>query len=145
MPIVHSRRRLLSTALAAAAALGGFDVTRLGDGNPLAAEPPPEVTTVRLENAAPIVCIAPEYVADELLRAEGFTDIRHVSEDRPPVQMIARNELDWTLEFAPAVLTEIEAGAPVTMVAGVHVGCFELFAHEDIHCITDLNGRTVMQ
>jgi hypothetical protein len=24
------------------------------------------------------ICVAPEYVVDHLLRAEGFTDIRHV-------------------------------------------------------------------
>ena len=63
--------------------------------------------------------------------------------DKPPVQMLARNELDWTLEFAPAVITEVEAGAAVTVVAGVHVGCFELFAQEHIRGITDLKGRTV--
>ncbi len=66
-----------------------------------------------------ITCIAPEYVADEHLRAEGFTDVRHEPVEIPPVQMVVRNELDWTLEYAPAVLTEVEAGAAVTMVAGV--------------------------
>ena len=35
------------------------------------------------------------------------------------------------------------AAAPVTMVAGMHVGCFELFAHEHIRGIADLKGRTV--
>ena len=141
MSIVQSRRRLLTTALSAVAGWGGFD--RLGGSNPLAAEPPPEVTTVRMEQVSPVVCIAPEYVADELLRVEGFTDIRHELGDGPPVQMIVRDKLDWTLEFVPAVLPEIEAGARVIMVAGVHVGCFELFADDNIRSITDLKGRTV--
>jgi len=34
-------------------------------------------------------------------------------------------------------------GAPITVLAGVHVGCFELFAREGIHNITDLKGKTV--
>ena len=41
------------------------------------------------------------------------------------------------------MIAELDGGAPVTMVAGVHVGCFELFAHEHIRSIADLKGRTV--
>jgi len=36
------------------------------------AEPPPETATIRLYGAG--LCIAPLYVAEELLRGEGFTD-----------------------------------------------------------------------
>ena len=56
---------------------------------------------------------------------------------------MAFDETDWTLEFAPAVIAELDAGAPVTMVTGMHVGCFEVFAHEVIRGIADLKGRTV--
>ena len=40
------------------------------------------------------------------------------------------------MDFAPAVIAELDGGAPLTMVAGMHVGCFELFAHESHphHC-----------
>ena len=54
------------------AGLGGFGAS----GKALAAEPPPEITTIRFEKD-PITCIAPQ-VFQELLRAEGFTDIRFV-------------------------------------------------------------------
>ena len=47
------------------------------------------------------------------------------------------------MDFAPTVIVDLEDGASVTMVAGMHVGCFELFAHEHIHSISDLKGRTV--
>ena len=43
----------------------------------LADEGPPETTTIRLPMSANI-CWAPQYVAEELLRAEGFTDVRYV-------------------------------------------------------------------
>ena len=56
---------------------------------------------------------------------------------------MAHHELDWDLDFAPAVIAEVDNGAPVTMVAGVHAGCFELFAHDHVRSITDLKGRTV--
>ena len=36
-----------------------------------AAEGPPEVTTIRFTKL-PAVCLAPQYIAEDLLRAEGF-------------------------------------------------------------------------
>ena len=37
----------------------------------------------------------------------------------------------------------MDAGEPITVLAGVHVGCFELFAREGIRSITDLKGKSV--
>jgi NitT/TauT family transport system substrate-binding protein len=37
----------------------------------------------------------------------------------------------------------IDAGNPITVLAGVHVGCFELFGSERIHTIGDLKGKAV--
>ena len=72
MPIQSRRRFLTNAALAGAAGFGGLGIW----GKALAAEPPPEITTIRLEKD-PVMCIAP-LVLQELLRAEGFTDIRYV-------------------------------------------------------------------
>jgi len=47
----------------------------LGSGPEVAAaEPPPETTRLRMVQI-PGICIAPVYVAEELLRAEGFTEL----------------------------------------------------------------------
>ena len=43
-------------------------------------------------------------------------------------QTIARGEMDFSLNFAPALVIPIDAGEPITVLAGVHPGCFELFA-----------------
>jgi NitT/TauT family transport system substrate-binding protein len=145
MPIVQSRRRLLThLGVAGVAGLGGIHAAGLGGGaRSLAAEPPPEITTIRFEKA-PVTCLAPQYVAEELLRAEGFTDIRYQTSDKEaPAQAVAHHELDWDLDFTPAVIAEVDDGAAVTMVAGVHAGCFELFAHDQARSIADLRGRTV--
>src|SRR5262249_10118480 len=74
MHSTQSRRRFLTT-LSSAGAVG-----LIGAHNSRAQEGPPETITVRLAKIAGI-CIAPQYVADELLRAEGFTDIRYVPTD----------------------------------------------------------------
>jgi NitT/TauT family transport system substrate-binding protein len=138
MPIMQSRRRFL-TSLSTAGAAG-----LLGARASLAAEPPLETTTVRL-GRLPSLCLAPQYAAEELLRAEGFTDIRYVAAAAgiAASEKIANGEVDFSLNFAAPLVIPIAAGDPITVVAGVHAGCFELFAREGIRRITDLKGKTV--
>src|SRR5262245_20587032 len=136
----HNRRDFLaSVSLAGAASL-------LGRGGSVAQEAPPETTTVRIPTG-PLICNAPVYIADELLRAEGFTDIQHVLV-RPegsagPPEPMARGELDFAMVYAPPMVAAIEAGSPAPVLAGVHVGCNVLFAHEGIRSIRDLKGKKV--
>ena len=154
MATTQSRRRFVTNvACAWAAGLGGLGAASLGGGGTLAAEPPPEITAIRLERD-PGICIAPQAV-DELLRAEGFTDIRYVdltlehvrraeaANVGVPSDMITRGEVDFARAFAPDHLLTLNAGAPVTILAGLHIGCFEVFAKEDIRSMADLKGRIV--
>jgi hypothetical protein len=69
MSIVQSRRRFVTNlALAGAAGLGGVGAVALGGGRTsFAAEPPPEVTTVRFEKDT-FTCIAPQAVEELLQR-----------------------------------------------------------------------------
>ena len=136
MPLMQSRRRFLTTLSMAGAA--GF----LRTPPALAGEGPLETTTVRLVNDRSI-CIAPEYVADELLRAEGFTDIRYVeAPGGQQVDALVRGELDFC-NFLGAFIPVIEAGSPIVVLAGINIGCLEFFAREGIRHIADLKGRTI--
>jgi NitT/TauT family transport system substrate-binding protein len=47
------------------------------------------------------------------------------------------------MNFAPPLIIAIDAGEPITIVAGEHVGCLELFAKEGIRGVADLKGKTV--
>jgi len=58
-------------------------------------------------------------------------------------ELLARGEIDFVSHFAPALLIPIDAGEPITIVGGEHIGCFELFVREDIRSIPDLKGRNV--
>jgi NitT/TauT family transport system substrate-binding protein len=144
-------RRDFATALAGVGA-AGF----VGTGKVLADEEPLETTTVRLRVAdAPqvvvsgvadnAICEAPLYVAQELLPAEGFTDVRYVPvRSGPPLtEAFARGEIDFAFMFAPGIVRRLNAGMPITALAGVHPGCFELFAHEPIRSVADLKGKQV--
>ena len=82
-------------------------------------------------------------VAEELLRAEGFTDIRYVeAPGSQQVDALVRGELDFT-NFLGASIPLIDAGVPITVLAGIHIGCFELLARQGVRHIADLNGKTI--
>jgi NitT/TauT family transport system substrate-binding protein len=124
--------------LSAAGTLGLF-------GAPIssAEDAPLETTRIRFAKSAGI-CHAPQYVAEDLLRAEGFTDIQYVAS--PPAVLAAalgRGEFDFSLHFSAPSIVAIDAGEPLAIVAGVHVGCFELIANDHIRSIRDLKGKKV--
>ena len=49
----------------------------LGAHRAVTATPPPlETTTIRLVHA-PSICTAPQYIAEEFLRLDGFTDVQY--------------------------------------------------------------------
>jgi NitT/TauT family transport system substrate-binding protein len=40
-------------------------------------------------------------------------------------------------------VTRIDAGDPLVLLAGIHVGCFELFGTARVRSVRDLKGKTV--
>jgi NitT/TauT family transport system substrate-binding protein len=137
MQSIQSRRHFLASLSAAGAA------SVLGARRSLAGDGPPEVTTIRLAKI-PGICIAPQYAVEDLLRTEGFTEVRYVADEAGRhAESMARGELDFSLNFAAPLVLSIDAGDPVTVVAGVHSGCFELFAHQSIRSVLELKGKSV--
>jgi NitT/TauT family transport system substrate-binding protein len=138
MPTAQTRRRFLATASLAGAA-GLLRAPPL-----LAAEAPVETTIVRLGNT-PAACDAPIHAADELLRAEGFTDVRFVNtaSGRGRTEALGQGEFDFTMSAAATQISALDIGIPITIVAGLHAGCYELFAHAGVRGITDLKGKRV--
>jgi len=108
------------------------------------AEPPPETTTLRLDQR-PSLCAAPQYVAQDLLRGEGFTDVRYVKLDgaQQAQKAVAAGELDISVSFVAPAILQLDAGEPIVFLAGVHTGCFELFGAERVRTIRDLKGKVV--
>jgi NitT/TauT family transport system substrate-binding protein len=137
MQMIRSRRDFLAGASLAAAA------SAFGTRQSLAGEPPLETTTVRLLNSPD--CLVPATIAEELVRAEGFSDVRYVDFEAgsTDVQMLIKGKTDIGMAFAPDVVRELDAGAPITVLAGVHPGCLELFVRQPIESIRDLKGRSI--
>jgi NitT/TauT family transport system substrate-binding protein len=137
MSTMQSRRRFLAAlSLAGAASL-------LRPPRALGADGPLETTAIRVVKNQGI-CYAPQYVAEELLRSEGFTDIRYIETPPPEITAtIARGKADFGMGYALQFARDIDAGEAVTVIGGVMVGCVELFARAGIRGVTDLKRKSV--
>ena len=134
------RRRDVLGAMSAAgaAALLGLRST------PAQAEPPPETTSIRI-NDAPIACFAPLYVARELLKLEGFKDIQYVNVPLAagPSTALARGEVDFIMDDPPAHVLAVNGGSQVVLLNGMHTGCWELFGSNEVRSLHDLKGKKI--
>lgn len=108
----------------------------------VAAEPPPETTTLRLAQNTSI-CQAPRYVEEALFTAEGFTEVQVVGEAAAADRTLASGDAQMAMMFLGPFLLRLDEGAPLVILSGAHVGCLELVAHAPIRSVLDLKGRRV--
>jgi NitT/TauT family transport system substrate-binding protein len=141
---MQDRRHFLKTGLSTAAAglVGATALTR--PHRTLAEEAPPETTSLRLPKVSGFTCLAPLDILDDLLREEGFVDIRYVDFTAPyQEENVAHGEMDFGQDFVSAVFYLLDTGVPTVTLAGVHPACFELRARESIRSVLDLKGKKV--
>jgi NitT/TauT family transport system substrate-binding protein len=133
------RREFLKSALAAGS---GALITPFATR---AEAEPAETTKIRLFKF-PGLCLAPQYIAEDLLRAEGFTDVQYLGFPEGAVGVfdrVASSDVDITQWYGVPFIEEIDKGRPIVILAGVHTGCTELFATNRIRTLRDLKGKTV--
>src|SRR6059036_2036705 len=127
-----------------ATALGGTAAFLGARPDPATAEVPLETTGIRLVQI-PGICVAPQYVAEELLKAEGFADVGYVQ--KPGAEGIYKalgsGEAQISMAFAPPFIIQVDAGEPIVLLAGVDIGCYELFGSDRVRTIRDLEGKAV--
>lgn len=110
---------------------------------PVAAEGPPETTRIRLIQI-PGICVAPQYVAEELLKGEGFHDVQYLKVSTAEVyKVIASGEVDISMAFVAPFILQVDKDIPIVLLGGVHAGCFELFGTDKVRAVSDLKGKTV--
>jgi NitT/TauT family transport system substrate-binding protein len=110
----------------------------------IAAELPPETARIRIPRVEN-VCWAPAYIAEDLLKAEGLSDVRLVRYPNPAKAYVgmASGEVDILMAFVAPTIQQIDAGNPLLVLGGVHPGCLELFASPRIRSVHDLKGKIV--
>jgi NitT/TauT family transport system substrate-binding protein len=111
---------------------------------PAAAEPPLETTRLRLTFQGRTICTGLKYFRG-LLETEGFTDLQYAREESLSSRLarLASGEADLDITYAANLIVRIDAADPIVVLAGAHVGCFELFATNGIRTIRDLKGKVV--
>jgi NitT/TauT family transport system substrate-binding protein len=122
--------------------LAGF----VGAPTSLRAEPLPEITRIRTSVYPKVSdCVTPFYAAEELLHAEGFTEVEFVQpkDDAEGLRLLADGRIDIEPYDAPIILQLIEGGTPLKVLAGLHVGCTEVLAGLHVTSVKDLRGRRV--
>jgi NitT/TauT family transport system substrate-binding protein len=112
------------------------------------AEPPPETTRLRLTKI-PSTCRAPQWIAEALLLAEGFTEVHYVEvltggkgADLTGSALVA-GQVDLSMQFIGPSILQVDEGDPLILLAGIQIGCFELFGTDRVRAIRDLKGKTV--
>ncbi len=127
--------------LARSAALAG--ATLLPFSASARAEPPPEIKKIRFLHD-PSICIAPQYLALELLRLEEFAELPIVENDPAlGADLISDGHADFGMYDVPMLIPMLDTGKRVVVLAGIHAGCWELFANPRVQAIRDLKGKTV--
>jgi NitT/TauT family transport system substrate-binding protein len=138
MMLFQTRRHVL-------AGLSGVGAAALLRKPARAAEGELETTSVRLPTATGSICMAPQHLVTDLLRAEGFTDIRlvsHGAEITVPDQ-ITQGAIDFGGNYASTQISGIDRGVAMKTLAGIHVGCFELFVKDTMRSVAELPGKKV--
>jgi NitT/TauT family transport system substrate-binding protein len=140
MQILQNRRRFIA-GLSAVSAAGLVLSSRS-----VHAEPPPETTAVRLPQWVDDgFCWSASYAAEDLLRAEGFTDVRYVQgkSTADNSDWLAQGETDFDINMPSMHIKSIDTGVPIKVLTGLHSGCFELIANDSIQTVGDLKGKKV--
>ena len=136
---MNRRAFLRKAALGGATAIVGV---RPGAGF---AQPPLETSRIRLSQSIAI-CTAPQLVAGELLKSEGFADVQYQDRSRPTtgaLPAVASGAADIGITFSGPTIIQIDRGDPVVVLSGVHPGCFELFGTDRVRSLKDLKGKRI--
>ncbi len=146
-----SRREFLRVAgaVGAGAVLLGACGSDDAKGSPTATipavDPPPEKTTIRLARGTLSPCVAPLFLAEQFLPAEGFTNVQYI--DVPPGTQdnlpVAAGEIDIGFSYAATLMAAVDTGDPLVALAGAHNSCFELFGNDRVQSLRDLKGKRI--
>lgn len=102
--------------------------------------PPPETTTVRI--VMPPECDPGIWFAKDYLLSEGFK-VSFVTTPFTSQRWLTNDLADFAPAHAEFTVATIAAGLPLTILAGLHTGCFELWVDRSIANVRDLRGRRI--
>lgn len=137
-----NRRQFALGGVAATAGLVGIGAARSN-----ASDGELETKRIRLirDRAFPVLCYAPQYVAQRFLELEGFTDIEYVSlgEDGSYANALIDGTADMSAALGVDWVPPIAEGKPIKVLSGLHAGCVEIFGNDSVETVQDLKGKRI--
>ncbi len=137
-----SRRGLLRAGGLGLTGAGAALLFGCGGDDTVATDGELETTRIRIP-ATGSICVSPMLLARKFLPAEGFTDIVPWTAQADYFTDVAEGRTDFGVFYGFGVLQQIDNGLPLTILTGVHAGCFEVFARRGIDAIADLKGQKI--
>lgn len=126
-----------------AAGMTALEACGIKPATPIPEDAALETTTIRLIRT-PSICLAPLYMAEDLLKEEGFTDVQYVKVTTLHTnKVISSGQADLGGHFSGPVMIGLDARDPLLILSGMHVGCFVLFGAKSVGTILDLKGKDV--
>jgi NitT/TauT family transport system substrate-binding protein len=58
-------------------------------------------------------------------------------------QALATGDLDLTMGFVGNWIRQVDAGDPILMLGGGHIGCYELFVSDRVRSVRELRGKAI--
>jgi NitT/TauT family transport system substrate-binding protein len=144
--MLPGRRRLLQSMGALSVSLAGGSLLA-GCANQVApffagsTGSRPETTTIRFPERF-VTCVTPERIAADLLQSDGF-DVKFVPVDIDVERAVSAGDLDLAMQTASSTTIHADTASSFVHLAGIHVGCFELFASAGIQSVSGLQGKRV--
>jgi NitT/TauT family transport system substrate-binding protein len=98
------------------------------------------------------ICAAPLYLAEDMLRLEGFSQVEYAEMSAAmsaanflsPSGVILAGKADFSVETAPVLIPQLEAGQEkLVVLGGLHAGCYELFGSDRVRTMLDLKGKAI--
>src|SRR5947207_363935 len=66
-----------------------------------------ETATIRVARPPSVICLAPEYLAEDILKSEGFTNVQYIEDGLGPVRTVASGQADLGLTLSASLIVEV--------------------------------------
>src|SRR6266498_901967 len=110
----------------AAAGMALLEACGVKPATPIPEDAPLETTTIRL-GKIPSLCFAAQYLAEDFLKRKGFTDVQYNAKNVAVGAPVLSSDIDMSMHFVAPTIVGVDAGEPISILSGVHIGCFEIF------------------
>src|SRR5256885_3614207 len=142
-PLSTRRQLLLRTLGTGAMIAGGSALAACARVSGAAEKEPPPSETSYLRIVRPPECDPGVWLARDYLHDEGFTHIEFIQTSFTSREWLTKDLADVALAHPEFMVVAINFGLPLTILAGLHTACLQLWVDDSITGFSGLRGRRI--